>query len=400
MALGDGVRRNIRTVTPYERERFMTALLALQDSMLRAGVHGASEPGIHAAMAAHHGLTFLPWHRELCNSFEERLRQIDPELSLHYWDWNDPPHDLFTQSFLGKGAAGDDEAVPVLPNPAAMTPDDIEILEAASFRTLRMLLEHKYHCARFAYFGGTVVNHHVSLHDPLALLLCSNVDRLYATWQARPGQHWRLDPAQVYGRDRHELGACLLEPWPGALALWPAECPAHGGARTYEHPTVVAPPCYDTLPLRVSVDETTNPDGVIAFSDVLPGRTFARAASFRVHGRGNVTFTISAGPTGPYRVITPGGAVTVKHSPQLYQEARIWFGFTGAQPNSWAPKGTVIICCSETGQEFVFALEGNTAAADIQDADGETDSARSLPTPLEYAASSGVTWTWSWRPAH
>jgi hypothetical protein len=395
MALGDGVRRNIRTVTPYERDRFMTALLTLQEMMLH---EGGSHDAIQAAMSAHHGASFLPWHRELCNTFEERLRQIDPELSLHYWDWNDPPEDLFTTSFLGRGAAPGDGSAPVLPDPAALTPDDVEILEAASFRTLRMLLEHKYHCARVVYFGGTVVNRHVSLHDPLALLLCANVDRLYACWQARPDQPWRLDPTQVYGSDRRELGSRLVDPCVPSPP-WLADAHARGGARTCEHAAVVAPPCYDTLPLRIAIDEATNPGGLIAFNDVLPGRTFARAASLRVYGRGNVTFTISAGPTGPYQVITPGGAVTVKHSPHLEQEARIWFGFTGATPGTWAPRGTVIVRCDEADQDFVFALEGNTAAATAYEDDHEPDGSAPLPSPLEYAVSAGVTWTWSWRPA-
>lgn len=35
-----------------------------------------------------HGVTeFLPWHREIVNRLEEMLRQINPQLSLHYWDW-------------------------------------------------------------------------------------------------------------------------------------------------------------------------------------------------------------------------------------------------------------------------------------------------------------------------
>src|SRR5262249_40340199 len=44
---------------------------------------------------------FLPWHRELCNRFEALLRKVDPQLSLHYWDWTTDPRGLFTAQFMG-----------------------------------------------------------------------------------------------------------------------------------------------------------------------------------------------------------------------------------------------------------------------------------------------------------
>lgn len=46
---------------------------------------------IHQATHVHDGLEFLPWHREIVNRLEEMLRQINPQLSLHYWDWTQHP---------------------------------------------------------------------------------------------------------------------------------------------------------------------------------------------------------------------------------------------------------------------------------------------------------------------
>ncbi|MDQ2880804.1 MAG: tyrosinase family protein [Actinomycetota bacterium] len=64
----------------------------------------------------HHGPGFLPWHRELRNRLEASLREVDPELSLQYWDWTTDPREsdngaggttnLFTPQFMGS-AAGD-----------------------------------------------------------------------------------------------------------------------------------------------------------------------------------------------------------------------------------------------------------------------------------------------------
>jgi len=73
---------------------------------------------IHQATHVHDGPEFLPWHREIVNRLEEMLRQINPKLSLHYWDWTQDPRaipnanlgggvtgtlNLFTPDFMGYG---------------------------------------------------------------------------------------------------------------------------------------------------------------------------------------------------------------------------------------------------------------------------------------------------------
>ena len=99
MALGDGIRRNIASVDPTERALLRDALIELNNRTYPGNrndvVGGRPVPGgvtwwfkqdeIHQATHVHNGPEFLPWHREIVNRLEELLRQINPQLSLHYW---------------------------------------------------------------------------------------------------------------------------------------------------------------------------------------------------------------------------------------------------------------------------------------------------------------------------
>src|SRR5260370_41674726 len=110
MPYGDGIRRNIHSVSAEERGRFRDAIIPLQQQYypgdrfhFPAGGVTAwfKQDEIHQATHVHQQINFLPWHRELCNRFEGLLRGVDPGLSLHYWDWNYDPNDLFTSEFMG-----------------------------------------------------------------------------------------------------------------------------------------------------------------------------------------------------------------------------------------------------------------------------------------------------------
>jgi hypothetical protein len=72
---------------------------------------------------SHNGPEFLPWHRELVNRLEAMMRDINPDLSLHYWDWRQDPRripnanlgdgktgelNLFTSDFMGYGGQSSD----------------------------------------------------------------------------------------------------------------------------------------------------------------------------------------------------------------------------------------------------------------------------------------------------
>jgi hypothetical protein len=303
MALGDGIRRNVATVSAAERTRLRDAFVELNRRTF-PGVRDDAIPGgvtwwfkqdeIHAATHVHQGPAFLPWHRELCNRLEEMLRAVDPQLSLHYWDWNTDPVGLFTSDFMGsaQGAAGepwlgagfyDPNATPfrsdnafdpnnhpfdpprtlernVLAGPPGVDGVDIRVLAADTFEDMRLELE-DVHNFIHGYIGGTIANPHTSFRDPFVYLLHSNVDRMFAMWQTRPGEGWRLDPQFVYGDEGDSTGPAgilaPLEPWAGNAEndagirlVRPWTAPENEQVlKNSRHPSVVTPPRYDTLPV-------------------------------------------------------------------------------------------------------------------------------------------------------
>jgi hypothetical protein len=298
MALGDGIRRNVATITQEERNRLRNAFVELnrqfypgsrEDQPLAGGVSfWFKQDEIHQATHIHGGPAFLPWHRELCNRLEALLRRVDPMLSLHYWDWRTDPRGLFTPDFMGSptGAAGEPWLSAGYYNPNAaqnrvrdltgnpadpprmLTRDlqtgspqlpfsEEEILAATTFQLMRNRLESS-HGASHGYIGGTIGLRHSSFEDPFVFLLHSNVDRLFARWQTDPQHPWRLDPNQVYGIESNTGGRdgilAPLDPWagnplndPGIARVRPWAPPENQQVlKNSRHMSVVTPPPYDT----------------------------------------------------------------------------------------------------------------------------------------------------------
>ena len=309
MALGDGIRRNIASVDPTERALLRDALIQLSNRKY-PGTRTDPVPGgvtwwfkqdeIHQATHVHGGPEFVPWHREIVNRLEELLRQINPLLSLHYWNWTQDPRaipnanlgggvvgtlNLFTAGFMGYGgsslapidqpwlsagyyvpgatphrdATGNPADPPravnrfVAGSPASATQDQA-IVAAGDYVTMRSLLEAVHNAMHgFVFMGGT----HISFRDPFVFLLHSNVDRLFALWQIQPSIPQRLDPNLIYGPESGDPGLnSNIEPWSTGHSVdqfgtehftRPWYAPENEGVpKAYKHPSIVAPPRYDT----------------------------------------------------------------------------------------------------------------------------------------------------------
>jgi hypothetical protein len=476
MALGDGIRRNIAHVDPAERAMLRDAIKELNHRYY-PGNPGDMPPGgvswwfkqdeIHQATHVHGGPEFLPWHREITNRFEALIREINPQLSLHYWDFKDDPRNIpngnigggntgtvnlfdpdpnlnvmgspgiqenvnpnggpMGEPWLGAGfydpLAGtsghpqdrDVSGNPVDPPKLVMRPSNYPgpppspLITAMQENHILGLQEfgpavptnhqdgtdpnfvnnvmpnyfrtawETIHNTAHPYFAD--ISPHDAFRDPFVFLLHSNVDRIFAMWQCDPMHPERLDPNNVYGLEGnldvdviavgvHSLQNLThqVEPWSTGhgeyhdIRPWEPTHENQGSPHDYHDLSVVAPPCYDTLPTTVRVIAAENPGNIINFNDVPQGETASRAAVFEIFACGTVTLQVSSGPNAPYSVQNPpGSTVVVSPGAHQMQVARIWFQCTGAAPGP-TPNGSVTIHCVETNQDFVFSIHGDSIA--------------------------------------
>jgi len=418
MALGDGIRRDVATVSPEERKLLLDAFIQLDTTKFYPDSvsYWDKQEDIHknahfAGLDVHEGLAFIPWHRVLVNRLEELLREIHPEISLHYWDWTTDPRAasvgraaLFTNTFMG--GTGNPAGPPfkdfestektdtfegdgihdhiwrqvgrpvvngLLITKADGTPnledDDTILRRNTEFTAFNRALQTAHNIAH-TFIGGSIGHTHFSFHDPFVFLLHSNMDRLWARWQTDPMHTDRINPSTAYGLAVPSAPAPdpfleHVEPWAGGTGLEPwASNVIQQAVINYYDPSVIASPCYDTNHRNVVLEEVVNPGSVINFTDVPMGETAAHAAIFKIFACGDVTLEVKAGTglAAPYLVLTPGGSITVHHALTSYVEGRIWFGFTGGEAGTAAPDGSVTIHCVETGHDFPFTLHANSIA--------------------------------------
>jgi hypothetical protein len=313
MTLGDGIRRDIATISQEERDLFVNALRQLDDPAsafvfgANAGHEGADASGnitywdmqeqIHKDAHAHgsdvhSGPAFAPWHRVIVSRLEAMLRQVDPRLSLHYWDWTkDPRVDSIDRSaILGPtgtlGSASGNAGPPLADFESSEKVDtahggdgihdhvwrgvlagvpglaaDATILGNATFTSFNAALQSAHNTAH-GYIGGTLGHAHFSFHDPMVFLLHSNMDRLWAMWQRDPAHPDRLVPATAYGTVLADLGLPAtyfdewVAPWSGVdnaahpatdLNPWRTDVSQQAHV-SYLDPSVITPPSYDTAP--------------------------------------------------------------------------------------------------------------------------------------------------------
>ncbi|WP_424210728.1 tyrosinase family protein [Streptomyces sp. BI20] len=102
-------RQNQRDLTAAQKRRFVGAVLQLKrdgvyDEFVRTHDRYFVPDRERGLRVAHMSPSFFPWHRRYLLEFESALREIDPGVTVPYWDWttdNTPAASLWAEDFLG-----------------------------------------------------------------------------------------------------------------------------------------------------------------------------------------------------------------------------------------------------------------------------------------------------------
>jgi tyrosinase len=281
------VRKDAETLTNAERDRFLSAMAALNGLGTGRFVAFRDMHNEAAYWQIHSNISFLPWHRAYLLDIERELQVDFPEVSLPYWRFDVAGPKLFQPSFIGMS---DGERVQFsATNPlrnwvAEGTTRGVKRVNGVGPATV-VALRAEAQCmaisegpnANFPDFAydprpdgrprGIEGNPHGPAHathgegswiydptqaqkDPLFYLLHNNVDRLWAKWQWLPAgtggarsdpadpSSYYSGPALQFGHNRNDT----LWPWDGLTSSTTPERPPHApGGGLADSPMASAP---------------------------------------------------------------------------------------------------------------------------------------------------------------
>jgi tyrosinase len=245
------IRKNANTLTPTERDRFVSAFARLNNQGHGRFADFRSMHTEDAKPEAHGAPAFPPWHRAYLLDLERELQAIDPSVALPYWRFDQPAPNLFTPQFIGvadsNGTVHFDPTNPLqfwvtdgtpginrrphfdTNSEPAHNEDANQVMNEANTLALGgpgntyarfRMMEFDPHGLAHTSFGGSISEIDTAAKDPLFFLLHANVDRLWAKWQRQFG---RFDSATAASFDgsHNRIGHNLPDtmwPWNGVTA--------------------------------------------------------------------------------------------------------------------------------------------------------------------------------------
>jgi len=213
------VRKDARTLTDGERDRFLQAVADLHlvhaEYVPFLDIHNEAAKGKRAQGSdyvpdqSHMMAGFLPWHRVFLLGFERALQQRFPDVALPYWRLSEPSN-VFAADFLGANQLAD-KAAPV---PAQFAPGhplefwqiggtplmrfganrsdpdalgkfakEVDLLKPGAYASFRATVERNPHNNGHNWVGPWMQNCKISPSDPLFWVFHGEFDRLWAKWQ-------------------------------------------------------------------------------------------------------------------------------------------------------------------------------------------------------------------------
>lgn len=216
------VRRDASKMSREDLQRFKKAVLAMIE-------RGSDHPKAYqqyvnahhgAADLGHGGPAFLPWHRAYLLKLEEDLREIDPKVSLPYWNWTKPAPAVFAEEFFGargritlkwKGKDGQEKSYAFErgthydPKTVAPVPAAEVAREVAKKTFLEFAIPFEdVHGGAHTGIGGDLGAIHSAAKDPLFFMLHAYVDKVWADWQQARRKEWEAaNPGKAHGLEQY-----------------------------------------------------------------------------------------------------------------------------------------------------------------------------------------------------
>ena len=176
---------------------------------------------------------FLPWHRAYLIAFERELRNIDPNLSIPYWDWHEDGGQLV--GFFNLLGLSTGRILGTLPNESDDPNRQRWFVDANTYDVFTQYggdyyiftreLEFGPHGAGHNWIGGDMQNVMISPNDPVFWFHHAQVDRIWAKWQqTNPGEMAALDGSEA-----------KLDPWDAEFSVQNIDDISNLGNDSYEY---------------------------------------------------------------------------------------------------------------------------------------------------------------------
>jgi len=193
-SFAQGIRENYLEMTDSEKGSYTNAINTFFENSTMADFRDThADPGGHV----HGNITFLPWHREFIRQFEQELQDVNPYLSLPYWDWrtdrNSTASSFWDRDFLDLDNFNDSPAVtrnigangslPTTGNIAGVLDDNFTTFAGTASSSGSLESQHD---RPHVWIGGTMGSIPSAAYDPVFYLHHAMIDMLWQGWEGMP----------------------------------------------------------------------------------------------------------------------------------------------------------------------------------------------------------------------